>query len=112
MGCHFPILINCTLVDIEKEDWARKMQCLLRRACHVASLARERGVILKPRMVERLERRYDAILVEGLSFHQAQPPLAPVTVKGGYQRRGRRAELDIISSCASQPASKTPCASS
>ena len=77
------------LVDIEKEDWARKMQRLLRRACHVASLARERGVILKPRMVERLERRYDAILAEGLSFHQAQPPLAPVTVKGGRQRRGR-----------------------
>ena len=31
------------LVEIEKEDWARKMQRLLRRACHAANLARERG---------------------------------------------------------------------
>jgi hypothetical protein len=31
------------LVEIEKEDWARKMQQLLRRACHAANLARKRG---------------------------------------------------------------------
>lgn len=77
------------LVDIEKEEWARKMQRLLRCACHLASLARERGVTLKSRLVERLERRYDAILAEGLAFHQAQSPLASVTVKGD-RRRGRR----------------------
>jgi hypothetical protein len=57
------------LVEIEKEDWARKMQRLLCRACHVANLARESGVALKPRLVERLERCYDAVLVEGLAFH-------------------------------------------
>ncbi len=34
------------LVEIEKEDWARKMQRLLRRACHAANLARDRGVTL------------------------------------------------------------------
>ena len=28
------------LIDIEKEDWARRMQRLLRRACHVVRLAR------------------------------------------------------------------------
>src|SRR5450830_68877 len=77
------------LVEIEKEDWARKMQRLLRRAARVTNRARDRGVALKPRLVERFERCYDAILAEGLSFHQAQPPLAPVTVKGGRQRRGR-----------------------
>ena len=32
------------LIEIEKEDWAAKMQRLLRRACHAANLARERGV--------------------------------------------------------------------
>jgi Transposase IS66 family len=37
------------LVEIEKEDWARKMQRLLRRGCHLENLARERGVVLKPR---------------------------------------------------------------
>ncbi|MGD0105983.1 MAG: transposase [Rhodopila sp.] len=31
------------LVEIEKEAWARKMQRLLRRACHAANLAREKG---------------------------------------------------------------------
>jgi transposase len=56
------------LIDIEKEDWARKMQQLLRRACHAANLARERGSPLKPRLIARMERRYDAILAEGLAF--------------------------------------------
>lgn len=74
------------LVEIEKEVWARKMQRLLRRACHVANLARERGVPLKPRLIECFERCYDAILAEGLVFHEAQSPLA---VKGGAKRRGR-----------------------
>ena len=31
------------LVEIEKEDWARKIQRLLRQACHATNLARERG---------------------------------------------------------------------
>ncbi|MDA1278379.1 MAG: IS66 family transposase [Verrucomicrobia bacterium] len=77
------------LTEIEKEDWARKMQRLLRRACHAANLARERGIHLKPRLVECFERRYDAIVTEGLAFHQAQPPLARAAVKGGGKRRGR-----------------------
>jgi len=74
------------LVEIEKEDWARKMQRLLRRACHAANLAREREVPLKPRLIQCFERRYDAIVAEGLAFHEAQPSLA---IKGGGKRRGR-----------------------
>ena len=77
------------LVEIEKEDWARKMQRLLRRACHAANLARERGVPLKPRLIECFERCYDAILAEGLVFHEAQVPLARPAMKGGGKRRGR-----------------------
>jgi transposase len=77
------------LVEIEKEDWARKMQRLLRRACHAANLARERGVRLKPRLIERLERCYDAIVAEGLAFHEAQSPLARAATKEGGKRRGR-----------------------
>jgi transposase len=77
------------LVEIEKEDWARNMQRLLRRACHAANLARERGVPLKPRLVACFERRYDAILAEGLAFHEAQAPLAQPTTKAGGKRRGR-----------------------
>lgn len=77
------------LVEIEKEDWAHKMQRLLRRACHAANLARERDVPLKPRLIECFERRYDAILAEGLVFHEAQAPLARPAMKGGGKRRGR-----------------------
>src|SRR5487761_2132866 len=63
------------LVEIEKEDWARKMQRLLRRACHAANLAREQGVPLKPGLIALIERCYDAIIADGLAFHEAQPAL-------------------------------------
>ena len=36
------------LVKIEREDWARKMQRLRRRACHATNLAREQGVAVRP----------------------------------------------------------------
>jgi transposase len=61
------------LVEIEKEDWAEKMQRLLRRACHVANLARERGMEVKPQTIARIERCYRRILSEGFAFHLAQP---------------------------------------
>src|SRR5712671_4042428 len=77
------------LVEIEKEDWACKMQRLLRRACHATNLARERGIVLKPPLIECFERRYDAILAEGLVFHEAQPQLSRAAIKGGGKRRGR-----------------------
>ena len=77
------------LVDIEKEEWARRMQCLLRRACHATHLARDRGVPLDPRLVAQFRRRYDTIVTEGLAFHQDQPPLATPPTNGGRKRRGR-----------------------
>jgi transposase len=77
------------LVEIEKEEWARKMQRLLRRACHITNRARERGVPLRPRLIECFERRYDAILAEGLAFHETQLPLVPAVIKAGGKRRGR-----------------------
>jgi transposase len=77
------------LVEIEKEVWARKMQRLLRRACHVTNRARERDVPLRPWLIECFERRYDAILAEGLAFHETQMPLARAVIKGAGKRRGR-----------------------
>jgi transposase len=96
------------LVEITKKDWARKMQRLLPRGCHLANRGRGRGVALKPRLVERLERCYDGILVEGLTFHEAQPPLATTTASVAVVHR---IESDIIFSYASSPASKTPAGS-
>ena len=77
------------LVEIEKEDWARQMQRLLRRACHAANLARERGVPLKQGLVACIERRYDAIVAVGLAFHEQQPPLERVSARPGGKIRGR-----------------------
>ncbi len=77
------------LVEIEKEDWARQMQRLLRRACHAANLARERGIPLKLGLVARVERRYDAIVVAGLTFHEAQSPLARAAPERSGKTRGR-----------------------
>ena len=63
------------LVEIEKEDWARRMQRLLRAACHATNLAHEADKLLKPAMIALIERRYDAIAAAGLTFHEAQPAL-------------------------------------
>ena len=52
------------------------MQRLLRRACHATNLAREQGVPLKPGLIALIERCYDAIVADGLAFHEAQPALA------------------------------------
>jgi transposase len=73
------------LVEIEKEDWARKMQRLLRRACHAANLAREQGVPLSPGFIALIERCYDAVLTDGLAFHEAQPAL----ISTARKRQGR-----------------------
>src|SRR6478736_4789062 len=75
------------LVEIEKEDWARRMQRLLRRACHASNLARQRGVPLKPEMIALIERRYDAVVADGLAYHTAQPALTKARPRGPPPRR-------------------------
>ena len=77
------------LVEIEKEDWARQMQRLLRIACHAANLAGQRGVPLKPGLIACIERRFDAIVAAGLAFHENQTPLARAPAKRGGKSRGR-----------------------
>jgi transposase len=75
------------LVEIEKEDWARRMQRLLRRACHVVNRAREQDVPLKPGLIALIERGYDAIVADGLAFHEAQPALIKTRPRGRPPRR-------------------------
>jgi transposase len=75
------------LIEIEKEDWARKMQILLRRACHATNVARARGVALTARLIARIQCRYDAIVAEGMDFHQAQPALPRAQRPRGKPRR-------------------------
>jgi transposase len=77
------------LVEIEKEDWARQMQRLLRRACHATHLARQRDGPLRPALVDLIRRRYEAIVTAGLACHEAQPPLVPRPATDTPRRRGR-----------------------
>ena len=78
------------LVEIEKEEWAQKMQKLLRRACHAINLARERSERLKPPLIALFQRSYDRILKEGIAFHEAQPPLVRAPAHGERKHRGRQ----------------------
>jgi len=75
------------LIEIEKEDWARKMQRLLRLASHATNLAHEQGAPLKPSLIVLIERCYDAVLAEGMAFHEAQPALAKSCRRGRPPRR-------------------------
>jgi transposase len=74
------------LVEIEREDWARKIQRLLRLVCHATNLARDLDVPLKPSRVAMIERFYDSIVAEGIAFHETQPGSAAA-------RAGRRGPL-------------------
>jgi transposase len=77
------------LVEIEKEPWARRMQSLLRRACHATNLARERDQSLKPALADLIRRRYDAIVCEGLAFHETMQPLPSGVCKRTGKLSGR-----------------------
>ena len=100
------------LIEIEKEDWARKMHRLLRRACHAVNLARERGSPLKPCLIALIQRRYDAFVAEGLAFHGAQSPLRPDDApRAADGVAAKRVEPDTIFSCVSPIAGRTSCAS-
>src|SRR3984885_9247296 len=75
------------LAEIEKEDWARRMQRLLRRACHAVNLARVQEMSLRPELIALIERCYDAIVADGLAFHAGQPALARARPRGRPPRR-------------------------
>ena len=75
------------LAEIEKEDWARRMQRLLRRACHAVNLARVQEMSLRPELIALIERCYDAIVADGLAFHAGQPALAKARPRGRPPRR-------------------------
>ena len=75
------------LIEIDKEDWARQMQRLLRRACHAVNLARAQDLPLRPALIALIERRYDAIVAEGLAFHERQHALPKTRPRGKPPRR-------------------------
>jgi hypothetical protein len=50
------------LSEIEQEDWSRVMQTLLRRACHVEHLCRDKQQAPDQRLIDLISRRYDTIV--------------------------------------------------
>jgi transposase len=65
------------LVEIEKEPWAKKMARLLVKAANAVNKAVEKGQsVLAERVSRRLVCLYDAIVAQGLAFHEQQVPLA------------------------------------
>ena len=71
------------LIEIEDEAWARKMRCLLRRACHATNWAQAHGVALKPSLIAQFGRCYDVIVAEGLALHEGLPALVRTSASGG-----------------------------
>jgi transposase len=63
------------LIEIEKEDWARQMQTLLRRTCHVTHLAADRKQTPGQRLIDLIGRRYDAITASAIAFDDTLPAL-------------------------------------
>ena len=82
------------LVEFDKEGWARRMQRHLLRAKRVARLARERDMAVPGRLLARLARGYDRLLVEALAFHESQPPL-PSPGRHGTPRRRKGHNLAL-----------------
>ena len=77
------------LSEIEREDWSRRMRTLLRRACHVEHLSRDKQQAPDPSLVDLIGRRYDAIVASGIGFHEGLPALPQKLKKDGTPRAGR-----------------------
>lgn len=78
------------LIDIEKEPWAKKMFRLLVKANKAVQRAQEQGAgCLAERILRRILWLYDAVVAQGMAFHQRQPPLARrhATSRGRRPRR-------------------------
>ena len=90
------------LSEIEQKDWSRLMQTLLRRACHVEHLCRDKQQAPDRRLSTSITRRYDAIVASGITFHGRPPgseakaeaewhppcPVAPSVASGTTLRSG------------------------
>ena len=58
---HYSAAVN-TLIDIEKEDWAKSMHRLLERAHRATRFARENGRDVPTSLVARISRAWARIL--------------------------------------------------
>ena len=81
-------------VDLAGEDWARRLQQLLRRAHRAVGIAREKGFRCRGSLLEHIRRRYDRLLDEALAYHRALEPLkVPQPGAAGAQEAASRHNL-------------------
>ena len=84
------------LVEIEREDWAKQMQRLLRLACHATNLANARGKPIPVSRIAVFKRIYDRIIRAGMAFHEAQPALAAARLPSKRGRKPRRVGHNLL----------------
>src|SRR5580704_13083192 len=106
------------LVEIEKEDWARNMQHLLRRACHAATSPQsahfeKTSASLSTRSSRACWRGLSGVMTPSSpkAWHSTRPnrrSRPPPAKEIPNLVVASRAEPATIFSCASPPASKTP----
>ena len=83
-------------MEIEREDWAKQMQRLLRLACHATNLANARGKPIPVSRIAVFKRIYDRIIRAGMAFHEAQPALAAARLPSKRGRKPRRVGHNLL----------------
>ena len=82
------------LVACDEEDRARRLPRHLLRARRVARVARERGIAVPGRVLARIVRGCDRLLVEAMKRHEDRTPL-PSRGRGGTPRRRKGHNLAL-----------------
>ena len=78
----------------DEEDRARRLPRHLLRARRVARVARERGIAVPGRVLARIVRGCDRLLVEAMKRHEDRTPLAS-RGRGGTPRRRKGPNLAL-----------------
>jgi transposase len=87
--CNSHHLRELTFVhEHEKEDWAKEMKGLLLKAKKIVEDHAEQG-LLSEEHIKALEAEYAAIILKGMNYHLALPPLASKKKGKRKQRVGK-----------------------
>jgi len=94
--CNSHHLRELTFVhEHEKEEWAKEMKELLLKAKKIVEDHAEQG-LLSEEQIKALEAEYTAIILKGMKYHLALPPLASKK-KGRQKQRVGKNLLDRLS---------------
>jgi len=80
-----------SLIDYEKERWARKMRRFLRMSLHYRHAYQEQ--VIPEKKLNRLTQLYDRIVDEGIMYHENLPAFS---VKKARGRKARRTGHNLV----------------